>query len=302
MFLPPIGLGVAAVACFSQLRQISNDQRFEREAQIRESVRSSIRQAGASARGLTRERGDPFRRSTGLAQDDLTVTETGSNRIKSPDLVPPLPILADLFTIPTQGLNPQIEMHQEYMVQKPLGQGPNVNRNVLRNISQSLEATGFGPARWSPAERSLIEQVFVASGRLTPRLNDVFLSYAHKDGAPTAASLVSLLRNTFNVSVWFDRDDLRPGEGLASQIDGGMTHARIGVALVTSRYLEFSHWIEKELNAFHEKKVLIPVLDGVTHEQMSARSALLGSLVALEVKKDGALGVAAKITAAVKQA
>jgi tetratricopeptide (TPR) repeat protein len=93
------------------------------------------------------------------------------------------------------------------------------------------------------------------------RVGSVFLSYASEDG-PTAHYLYDYLSNR-GFSVWFDREEIKPGSPWQLEIEQAMKEADVMVALVssastTSRRVQ-SEWAFYLSNL---RKPVIPVLTG----------------------------------------
>lgn len=75
----------------------------------------------------------------------------------------------------------------------------------------------------------------------------VFISYSENDG-DKVEKLVSQLKNN-NLDVWFDQEQLYPGEELKPAIKNGIYSANIFLACLSSNYVNnFSgSWTEREL-------------------------------------------------------
>jgi hypothetical protein len=71
------------------------------------------------------------------------------------------------------------------------------------------------------------------------------------------------------------------------------------VVLLTPAYLVGRFWTERELGALLHKETLIPVLDGVTFDQVAEYSGILPDLAGFQTSRDSIEVVAEKIAAAV---
>ncbi|MDP4504017.1 toll/interleukin-1 receptor domain-containing protein [Nonomuraea turcica] len=126
----------------------------------------------------------------------------------------------------------------------------------------------------------------------------MFLSYARIDGSQVAGELREHLEG-LGVAVWFDEIAIRPGKSQALQMDQGLRRAQAGIALLTPAYLAGRFWTERELGALLNKPTLIPVLHGVTFEDVAQYSGILPDLAGFETSRDSVAEIAAKIAGAV---
>ena len=81
-------------------------------------------------------------------------------------------------------------------------------------------------------------------------------------------------------------------------MDKGLQRARAGIALLTPAYLVGRFWTERELGALLHKDTLIPVLHGVTFEEVAEYSGILPDLTGFETSRDSVEVIAQKIAAA----
>jgi hypothetical protein len=101
------------------------------------------------------------------------------------------------------------------------------------------------------------------------------------------------------VSVWFDAASIKPGHSMSRQMDEGLRKARAGVVLLTPAYLTGRFWTERELGVLLHKNTVIPVLHGVTFEDVGEYSGILTDLAGFTTKEDSTETIAVKITEAV---
>ncbi|WP_327039328.1 toll/interleukin-1 receptor domain-containing protein [Micromonospora maris] len=170
------------------------------------------------------------------------------------------------------------------------------NKKVIEDINRRLAAAGRPSVRYTPAEEELVERVY---GAIThdPRDFDIFLSYARIDGGRVASDLCQRLED-LGLSVWFDELTIRPGKSLSLQMDQGLRKARAGVVVLTPAYLTGRFWTERELGALLHKETLIPVLSGVTFEDVKEYSGILPDLAGFTTETDSVVDIAAKIAGA----
>lgn len=170
-----------------------------------------------------------------------------------------------------------------------------------RSLESTLAATTFTiddlRTRVVGLESALLERVrdAVATDPVS-REHDVFLSHAGPD-KEVAGELYKEL-TARGLDVWFDGAELRLGESLTRQIDRGIAHSRLGVILITSAFLTGRYWTEREMGALiSSRRRVIPVLDGVTFDDLSRYSPLLSDLVGLTTERDGLDDIAEQIGA-----
>lgn len=171
------------------------------------------------------------------------------------------------------------------------------NRKVVAELNQRLRTAESGP-RYTASELALANQLQAALPAAEEREVDAFLSYARIDGADVGAELRERLEG-FEVTVWFDEVSIEPGKSQARQMDMGLQKARAGIALLTPAYLAGRFWTERELGALLHKETLIPVLHGVTFEDVAEYSGILPDLAGFETARDSVEVIAEKIAAAV---
>lgn len=167
------------------------------------------------------------------------------------------------------------------------------NKSAIADLSRRLSNT-----RYSPDEERLAERVAEAVAAQAARETDVFLSYAQIDGTEVGRELCSRLQ-ALGVRVWFDEVAIEPGKSQARQMDVGLAKAHCGVALLTPAYIAGRFWTERELGVLLGKNTLIPVLHGVSFEQVREYSGILPDLAGFETARHSVAEIADKIAAAV---
>ncbi|MEU7971774.1 toll/interleukin-1 receptor domain-containing protein [Micromonospora sp. NPDC049089] len=170
------------------------------------------------------------------------------------------------------------------------------NKKLIDDINHRLAAAGRSSTAYSQDERVLVERVQHAIPQ-DSREYDIFLSYARIDGSRVANELCSSLVD-LGLSVWFDELIIRPGKSLSLQMDQGLRKARAGVVVLTPAYLTGRFWTERELGALLHKETLIPVLSGVTFEDVKQYSGILPDLAGFTTEIDSVPDIAAKIAGA----
>lgn len=193
--------------------------------------------------------------------------------------------------------NRKVDQHNKKVVADYNRQVDARNRAVIADLNRQLRAASSGP-RYTTDEQALADRVQNAVARRDDREWDTFLSYARIDGAEIGDELRRHLES-LGVSVWFDAIAITPGKSQALQMDKGLQKARAGIALLTPAYLVGRFWTERELGALLHKETLIPVLHGVSFDQVAEYSGILPDLAGFETSRDSVEVIAQKIAAAV---
>lgn len=129
-------------------------------------------------------------------------------------------------------------------------------------------------------------------------LKDIFLCHAWEDRKTTAKNLTDLLVGN-GTSVWFSENEVLLGSNLLREIDKGLANSRVGIVLVTSSFLkriQGNGIADKELSALLSRDQLIPVLDGVTFEELFSVSPLLASRSGLNTSEETMENIANKLS------
>lgn len=130
-----------------------------------------------------------------------------------------------------------------------------------------------------------------------PDLRDVFLCHAWDDRKGAAKELYNILESK-GVTVWFSEKDVPLGSPLLREIDKGLAKSRVGIVLVTPKFLERIKGegiADKELSALLARDLLVPVVHNTTFEDLREVSPLLGSRSGLSTIEESMEDVAAKI-------
>lgn len=129
-------------------------------------------------------------------------------------------------------------------------------------------------------------------------LKDIFLCHAWEDRKTIAKNLTDLLVGN-GTSVWFSENEVLLGSNLLREIDKGLANSRVGIVLVTSSFLkriQGNGIADKELSALLSRDQLIPVLDGVTFEELFSVSPLLASRSGLNTSEETMEDIANKLS------
>lgn len=130
------------------------------------------------------------------------------------------------------------------------------------------------------------------------QVHDVFLCHAWPDRQADAKDLYDLLRGE-DVSVWFSEVTLQLGTDMRVAIDKGLVTSRIGIVLVTPAMLDKLRTdrsvASSELSALLRRSLLVPVLHGVSFEELDQVSPMLASRGGLSTEEDSLAVIAEKI-------
>lgn len=179
---------------------------------------------------------------------------------------------------------------------------PSKNRTVSSSSGNKIRAkwsSAGSTILYTPAEiKTLTPLRNEVEKRATADLKDIFLCHAWKDRKTTAKNLTDLLVEN-GTSVWFSENEVLLGTNLLREIDKGLAASRVGIVLVTTSFLkriQGNGIADKELSALLSRDQLIPVLDGVTFEELFDVSPLLASRSGLNTSEETMEDIANKLS------
>jgi hypothetical protein len=193
--------------------------------------------------------------------------------------------------------NRKVDQHNKKVVADYNRQVDASSRSVIADLNRQFKAASSGP-RYTTDEQALADRVQNAVAQRDDREWDTFLSYARIDGADIGDEFRRHLES-LGLTVWFDAIAITPGKSQALQMDKGLQRARAGIVLLTPAYLVGRFWTERELGALLHKETLIPVLHGVSFDQVAEYSGILPDLAGFETSRDSVELIAQKIAAAI---
>jgi hypothetical protein len=156
----------------------------------------------------------------------------------------------------------------------------------------------YTPNEWRTVEP--FAEKAAQQAREHPDRRDLFLCHAWPDRKGCAADLNERLKSN-GASTWFSEEDLPLGSLMIREIDKGLRNSRVGIVLVTPALIKSitdEGIAEKELAVLLASRRVIPVLHGVTFEQLNDVSPMLASHAGLNTAESSLDDVAAKIAAA----
>jgi len=179
---------------------------------------------------------------------------------------------------------------------------PSKNKTVSSNSGNKTRAkwsSAGSTILYTPAEiKTLTPFRNEVEKRAKADLKDIFLCHAWEDRKTTAKNLTNLLVGN-GTSVWFSENEVLLGTNLLREIDKGLAASRVGIVLVTTSFLkriQGNGIADKELSALLSRDQLIPVLDGVTFEELFAVSPLLASRSGLNTSEETMEDIANKLS------
>jgi len=179
---------------------------------------------------------------------------------------------------------------------------PSKNRTVSSSSGNKTRAkwsSAGSTILYTPAEiKTLTPLRNEVEKRAKADLKDIFLCHAWEDRKTTAKNLTDLLVGN-GTSVWFSENEVLLGTNLLREIDKGLAASRVGIVLVTTSFLkriQGNGIADKELSALLSRDQLIPVLDGVTFEELFSVSPLLASRSGLNTSEETMEDIANKLS------
>lgn len=148
-----------------------------------------------------------------------------------------------------------------------------------RRTSRPAWQPSTSAVSYTPQQVRDLEPVRAAAMARTQE-HDVFLCHAWPDRQVDAKSVYDLLIGE-DVSTWFSEVSLRPGTDMRVAIERGLVSSRMGIVLVTPAMLDKLRTdrsvANAELSALLRRNLLVPVLHGVTFEELDQVSPTLAS-------------------------
>jgi hypothetical protein len=171
-------------------------------------------------------------------------------------------------------------------------------RRLQRRLD--TQAGGSRPVTYTATERLYLDAIrdtVVEDEVDESRERDLFLCHAWADRQHAARELFEALVE-LNVDAWFSEEDVALGANLPRQLDRGISCSRVGVVLVTPAMLmalRQGGFADQELGALLLTGRVIPVLHGVTYEELRRVSPLLATRAGLTTTDSSLTDVAEKI-------
>jgi hypothetical protein len=112
----------------------------------------------------------------------------------------------------------------------------------------------------------------------------LFICHASEDKDDFVAPLAAELRKKYEV--WYDDYELTLGDSLPEKIDDGLKRCDFGIVVLSKAFFAKKKWGRRELDGLialevKRGKIILPVLKGVTHDDVEKYSPILASKVAV---------------------
>ena len=119
-------------------------------------------------------------------------------------------------------------------------------------------------------------------GRICDQSMMLFICHASEDKDDFVAPLAAELREKYEV--WYDDYELTLGDSLPEKIDDGLKRCDFGIVVLSKAFFAKKKWGRKELDGLialevKRGKMILPVLKGVTHDDVEKYSPILASKV-----------------------
>lgn len=114
-----------------------------------------------------------------------------------------------------------------------------------------------------------------------------FISHDSRDKARIAAP-ISMQLQKFMCPVWYDQFSLRVGDSLRESIEAGLKECHKCILVLTSNFISNRGWSRREYDSIftreivEQKKVILPVWDGISPQDVYQFSPILADRVAVQ--------------------
>ncbi len=114
---------------------------------------------------------------------------------------------------------------------------------------------------------------------------DVFVSHATEDKESFADEFVQLLREDFNLKVWYDAISIKWGDSIRTEIDKGLKKSKFGVVILSRSYIG-KYWTNYELEGLFQResnggKLILPIWHNITKQEVQNFSPSLAGKMAM---------------------
>jgi len=160
----------------------------------------------------------------------------------------------------------------------PVRRSGSLSGGGVRTVRPTWQPSA-SPVSYTPQQVRTLGPIRAATV-LRTQAHDVFLCHAWPDRQADAKDVYDLLVEE-EVSVWFSEVSLRPGTDMRVAIERGLVSSRMGIVLVTPAMLEKLRTdrsiANNELSALLRRNLLVPVMHGVTFDELDNVSPMLAS-------------------------
>lgn len=114
---------------------------------------------------------------------------------------------------------------------------------------------------------------------------DVFVSHATEDKESFADEFVNILREEYQLNVWYDVLTIKWGDSIRAKIDQGLKKSKFGIVVLSRNYIK-KHWTQYELEGLFQRescggKLILPVWHDITKQEVQNFSPSLAGKMAM---------------------
>lgn len=112
---------------------------------------------------------------------------------------------------------------------------------------------------------------------------DVFVSHATEDKESFADEFVDILKQKYNLKVWYDAVSIKWGDSIRAEIDKGLKKSKFGVVILSRSYIS-KYWTNYELEELFQReynggKLILPIWHNITKQEVQQFSpSLVGKM------------------------
>jgi len=114
---------------------------------------------------------------------------------------------------------------------------------------------------------------------------NVFVSHATEDKESFSDEFVRILREDYQLNVWYDALTIKWGDSIRTRIDQGLKKSKFGVVVLSRSYIK-KHWTQYELEGLFQResyggKLILPIWHDITKQEVQNFSPTLAGKMAM---------------------
>lgn len=114
---------------------------------------------------------------------------------------------------------------------------------------------------------------------------DAFVSHATEDKESFADEFVRILREDYQLKIWYDALIIKWGDSIRTKIDQGLKKSKFGVVVLSRSYIK-KHWTQYELEGLFQResyggKLILPIWHDITKQEVENFSPTLAGKMAM---------------------
>lgn len=114
---------------------------------------------------------------------------------------------------------------------------------------------------------------------------DVFVSHATEDKGSFCDEFVQVLKNKYELNVWYDSVSIEWGDSIRTEIDKGLKKSKFGVVILSRSYIK-KYWTNYELEGLFQResnggKLILPIWHDITKKEVQDFSPSLAGKMAM---------------------